>query len=161
MWFNLTATTTIDNGSTELIIWGICIGVSLGFVINFLTSAISGSFVRALLEKNAIGEEKAATLNDIGYLNKWCLKLLLRDGSALRNTVSIVGGKLPTISAGGKTATDYTSARFYISSDKREKASSTYGNKEKWYFLVIFIVLAIGCAFGMTKVMPLLVDALF
>lgn len=152
---------TIDNDSTVLIIWGICIGVVLGFVFNFLTRAITGPFVRALLFKNAIGEDSGLTLGELGFLNKNLIKLALRDGSALRNTVSVVGGSLPTISAGGKTAVDYSKARFYISTNKKEKAQATFGEGEKWYLLIIFVALAIGCAYAMTEVVPLLVEALF
>lgn len=154
-------TATIDNRSTILIIWAICIGVSLGFVYNFLSKAIAGPFVRALLNKNAIGEDNAMTLGELGFLNKKLIKLALRDGTALRNTVSVVGGELPKITIGNKTAINYSSARFYISNNKKEKSQATFGEGEKWYLLFIFIALAIGCAFGMTKIMPLLVDALF
>ena len=154
-------TSTIDNSSTVLIIWGICIGVILGFVFNFLSRAITGPFVRALLAKDAIGQDKAVTLKDAGFLSKRLLKLALRDGSSLRNTVAVVGGHLPTITANGKTAIDYEKALFYIPEDKKEKAGSAFGESEKWYILILFIVLAIACAYGMSKVMPLLVDALF
>ncbi len=151
----------LQNNSTELIIWAICIGVILGFVVNFLSKAIAGPFIRALLSKGAIGEENAISLRDAGFLYRKLLMLSLRDGSSLRNTVSVVGGKLPSITAGGKTAIDYEKALFYIPEDKKTKAQNTFGDSEKWYILLVFIVLAIICAYGMSKVMPLLVEALF
>lgn len=154
-------TATIDNSSTVLIIWGICIGVVLGFVFNFLSRAITGPFVRVLLSKNAIGVDNAITLSEAGFLNKTLIKYSLRDGSSLRNTVSVVGGRLPRITAGGKTAIDFNNARFYILPDKKVKAEATFEEGEKWYLLIIFIALAIIFAYGMTKVMPLLVEALF
>ncbi|MBQ4511328.1 MAG: hypothetical protein II984_11435 [Clostridia bacterium] len=153
--------TSLPNGSTELIIWAICIGVSLGFVVNFVSKAIVGPFVRALLAKNAIGEFNAISLREAGFLYRKLLMISLRDGSSLRNTVSVVGGKLPTITAGGKTAIDYEKALFYIPESKKQKAQNTFGEGEKWYILILFIALAILCAYGMSKIMPLLVEALF
>ncbi len=146
--------------SIELIIWAICIGVSLGFIYNFISRAIAGPFVRALLNKDCIGAEKGITLSALGF-NRVFLKLLLRDGSALRNTVSVVGDKLPTAQNGKRAVIDYQNARFYIAEAKKEKASATFGEKEKWYLLIVFIVLAVACAYGMTQIMPLLTDALF
>ena len=151
----------LQNDSTELIIWAICIGVVLGFVYNFISKSVAGPFVRALISKNAIGEEKAISLRDVGFINRKLLLLNLRDGSPLRNTISVVGGNLPTITAGKKTAIDYEKALFYIPESKKEKAQVTFGDGEKWYILLVFIVLAIIVAFGMSKVMPLLVEALF
>lgn len=150
-----------NNTSTVLVIWAICIGVSLGFIYNFLSRAVAGPFVRALLDKKAIGEDKAVSLKELGFLEKKLIKISLRDGTALRNIVSVKGGSLPKITVGKKTATDYDKARFYISAEKQEKAGAIFGEKEKWYLLIIFVALAVACAYGMTKVMPLLVDALF
>ena len=152
---------TIQNDSTELIIWAICIGVVLGFVGNFLTKAITGPFVRALISKGAINENNAVSLRDVGFINKKLLLIALRDGSSLRNIVSVVGGNLPTVTAGKKTAINYEKALFYIPENKKEKAQTTFGEGEKWYILFVFVTLAIICAYGMSKVMPLLVEALF
>ena len=153
--------TALENNSTELIIWGICIGVVLGFVGNFISKASMGPFVRALLSKGAVGEDNAISLRDAGFLYRKLLMIAIRDGSALRNIVSVVGGKLPTVTAGGKIAIDYEKALFYIPEDKKSKAEATFNEGEKWYVLLIFIVVAIACAYGMSKVMPLLVEALF
>ena len=153
--------TALENNSTELIIWGICIGVVLGFVGNFVSKAIAGPFVRALLSRGAIGEDNAISLRDAGFLYRKLLMIAIRDGSSLRNIVSVVGGSLPTITAEGKTAIDYEKALFYIPEDRKTKAEATFSQGEKWYVLIVFIALAIICAFCMTKVMPFLVAALF
>lgn len=157
--------TALDNTSVELIIWAICIGVTIGFVYNFVAKAIAGPFVRAILLGGYIGAEKGTHLKDImpkiNSLFAFILKLSLRDGSALRNIVSVVGGALPTKSEGKKTKRDTDSALFYIDESRVEKAKTTFGEKENWYLLIVFVALAIGCAYGMTKVMPILMDALF
>lgn len=154
-------TTALPNASTTFIIWAICIGVTLGFVFNYVSKLIPGPFVRALLSKNAIGEDNAVSLRDLGFLNKKLVLFALNEGSSLRNIVSVVGGKLPTITANGKTAIDYEKALFYIPESKKIKAQTAFGEKEKWYILPLFIILAIAIAYGMSKVMPLLVEALF
>ncbi|MBR2025155.1 MAG: hypothetical protein IKA02_05045 [Clostridia bacterium] len=153
--------TALQNDSTVLIIWAVCIGVVIGFVGNFVSKAIAGPFVRALLSEGAVGEDNAISLREAGFLYRKLLAFNLRDGSSLRNTVSVVGGTLPRITANGKTAIDYEKALFYIPKTKKEKAQNTFGEKEKWYILPVFIILAIICAYGMSTVMPLLVEALF
>ena len=147
MSFLLANTTSLNNNSTILIVWSVCIGVCLGYVINFISKATE--------------EKKAVTLGEIGFLNRRLLKVALRNGSSLRGIVSVVGGELAKISSEKRAAYDFEKARLYIHPDKRIKAEITYGKGEKWYVLLPFITLAIGCAYGMSKVMPLLVDALF
>lgn len=161
MSFLLANTTSLNNNSTILIVWSVCIGVCLGYVINFISKAIAGPFIRALLEKGATEEKKAVTLGEIGFLNRRLLKVALRNGSSLRGIVSVVGGELAKISSEKRAAYDFEKARLYIHPDKKIKAEITYGKGEKWYVLLLFITLAIGCAYGMSKVMPLLVEALF
>ena len=112
--------TATQNNSTVLIIWAVCIGVVLGYIGNFVSKAIMGPFVRALLFKDAIGEESAVSLREVGFLYNKLLMIAIRDGSSLRNIVSVVGGNLPTITAGKKTAIDYEKALFYIPEEKRD-----------------------------------------
>ena len=152
---------TLNNDSTILIVWGICVGVCIGFIGNFVSKTIAGILPRALLSKKCIGAENAKTLSELELSNRKIIKLFIKDGSALRNTVSVVGGTLPKITANNKTAIDYSNARFYIASEKQEKARVTYEKGEKWYFLVIFIILAVLCSLIMAKIMPLLVETLF
>ncbi len=155
------AGTSLSNDSTVLIVWAVCIGVCLAFVLNFLSKAVVGSFIRALFAKNATSEASAVTLEELGFAKKKLIRLALKNGSALMNTVSIVGGEFSETTVGKRKITDYNNARFYISEEKSDKAKITYGQKEKWYLLVAFIAMAVAIAFIMTKVMPLLVEALF
>ena len=154
---SLFLTAILENNSTELIIWGICVGVILGFVGSFISKSIVGPFVRALIEKEATKEEKAITLSELGFSSKKLLKLALKEGSALRNIVT----ELPYFSNLGENTTPSEESRFYIPQDKLDKAKITYGKGEKWYLLLLFVVLCIGAAFLMSAVMPILVEALF
>ena len=155
------STAPLDNASTALIIWGVCIGVVLGFIYNFVSRWIAGSFVRALLSQDCVGQSKAISLKDAGFLGKKALHLLLADGSSIRRIIGVVGGTIPVITQGKRTKKDFESAKFYIIEESKDKASVAFGQKDKWYYLVLFIVLAVGCAYGMTKVMPLLMEGLF
>ena len=161
MLFWLADTTSLNNDSTTLIVWAVCVGVSLGYIFNFLSKAVIGPFIRALLEKGATEEGKAVTLGDMGFSNKKLLKLALRNGSSLRSIVSVVGGQLPEISNGKKTVYDFEKAKLYIVPEKKVKAEITYGKSEKWYLLILFIAIAVGIGFGMSTVMPILMEALF
>lgn len=145
----------------NIIIWSICIGANLGFLYSYYSKNIVGSLVRKLLA-TAKGEENAKTLSQLGY-PKFTLfhKVILKDGSYLRSIISVVGGSIPRAeNTEGESAVDWDSARFYIPGSKQNKAFLSYGIKQKWIFLPIFVVLSVLVSVAMTYVMPILLAGL-
>jgi hypothetical protein len=145
----------------NIIIWSICIGANLGFLYSYYSKNIVGSFVRKLLSC-ARGEENAKTLSELGY-PKFTLfhKVILKDGSYLRNTISVVGGSIPKAeNTEGESAVDWESAKFYIPGSKQDKAILSYGTAQKWIFLPIFLVLSVLVSAVMCILMPFFIEAL-
>lgn len=145
----------------NIIIWSICIGANLGFLYSYYSRNIVGSLVRKLLA-TAKGEENAKTLAELGY-PKFTLfhKVILKDGSYLRGTISVVGGSIPKAeNTEGELSTDWDSAKFYIPGSKQDKAQLSYGTKQNWIFLPIFVVLSILISLAMTFIMPILLAGL-
>jgi hypothetical protein len=145
----------------NIIIWSICIGANLGFLYSYYSKNIVGSFVRKLLSC-ARGEENAKTLSELGS-PKFTLfhKVILKDGSYLRNTISVVGGSIPKAeNTEGESAVDWESAKFYIPSSKQDKATLSYGTAQKWIFLPIFGILSVLLSVAMTFIMPILLAGL-
>ena len=157
---------TALNVDPSTIIWAICIGVNVAFIGTFLVNNFNGVIVRRLLDRG-IGAKNACTLGELGVKGPlfWICKILLKDGSALRNTVSCVGGKIPYVPV-TKESDDsqkpiepemkiaFEQARFYIDESKEAKARSTYGEKLKWWLLPFFIATSIGISIGMSYLMP-------
>ena len=145
---------TAQHLTSDIVVWSICAGACLAFIINFVYRTIAGPFVRALISYDHISEESAVTLDEI-KMNKRILRFLLKDSSPLRAYVSVVGGEIPSFTEGKRKVLDFSSARFYVEESKREKSKNAFDEPEKWYLLIVFIALAIACAYGVSKIVPL------
>ena len=139
--------------TTEIIVWGICIGVSIAFLLYFLSKRVVGSLVRAILDQG-LGENNAIEIDKINK-NNWFYKFLLRDKSTLRNIVFLVGDKLPK-DENGKVS--FTGAKFYIDEKNKEKAEKTYGSDMKIITLIGLIFLCIAVGVGMHFALPFILN---
>lgn len=145
----------------QFIIWAICIGVNLGFIVTYISKNINGAIVRKLLE-SPLGEENAKTLSELGYekISLWT-KILLKDGGVLRSVVCVVGGQIPKAeNTEGVLAPDFENAKFYILESNKKRAELTYGTKQKWIFLPIFMILSVLVSALMAWLMPMLMNAI-
>lgn len=156
---------------TSTIIWAMCVGANIAFIATFFIRNFNGIIVRRLLDKG-IGSKHAYTFGELGISGAllFVCKHLLRDGSVLRNTVSCVGGKIPSVPVEKETDSDsqkdiepsfrlaYDQARFYIDERNEEKARSSYGTKTSWWLLPLFIVASVAISYGMTYLMPWLLS---
>lgn len=145
----------------QVAVWAICIGVNLGFIVSFLSRNVTGSIVRRLLALPT-GEENAQTLQELGYKKVSFLnKVLLKDGSSLRKIVHVYGGQIPIVeNTEGVSVPDFESARFYIPESQRKRAEITYGAKQNWILLPIFVILSISVSALMAWLMPILMNAI-
>ena len=144
--------------SIDVVVWSICIGANLAVLLGYYSKNYIGAFVRKLLS-SGIGEENAKTIYEIGFERHFIIKCMLRDSSSLRNTVSVIGEALPKIGITLKNGKerkkiDWQNARFYIAESNEEKATHSYGEKFKWIYLPLFIVISCLCAWGMTYLVP-------
>lgn len=142
--------------STDFIIWSICIGVCLAFVVSHIYKRLVGPLVRTLIAYDHVSEESAVTLDEI-KMNKRLVRFILKDKSPVMGYVSVVGGSIPRITEGKKSHYDYSSARFYVEEGKREKVKTAFAEPERLIALIIYLILTLGCAYGLTRLVPVLV----
>ncbi len=147
----------IELVSPSVIVWSICVGANIAFIASFFSRNVTGKLVRSMLS-NAIGISNAKTLFELGSRSNWFTRSILKNGSTLRNIVSVVGDAIPTRVDGEKLVPDFENARFYIKEANILKAKNAYGAETKWYLLLIFIVISIGAAYLMSLVMPWFLD---
>ena len=133
----------------NFVVWAICIGVNLGYI------------VRKLLV-SATSEDTSKTLAELGYQRvSFSHKVMLKDGSSLRNIVYVVGGQIPLAeNSEGAMVPDWESARFYIPESQNKRATVMYGKKQNWIFLPIFTILSIALSALMAWLMPMLMGAI-
>ena len=141
--------------TTEIAVWGICIGAMLAFTVYFFQMRVLGSLVRALLD-SAVGEENATTLTLIGKNNAF-YRYFLRDNTPLRKIVSVVGDTLPKTAEGQG---DFSLARFYIDPEREEIARKRYQRETKiWIYILgmlAFLLLGVALHFLLPLLMSLL-----
>ncbi|MBO5211982.1 MAG: hypothetical protein J6B60_00400 [Clostridia bacterium] len=142
--------------SYDLIIWCIAIGAILAFLINFFMQNVAGKVVRALISNDCIGEEKAKTLSELSLKPNFMLKWMLKEKGMLRSVVFVWGGRMPLRLDTDKSIPDFDSARFYIKDENEFKAAARFGRPMSVWYLILFTVLAIAAAYGMTIAMPYL-----
>lgn len=143
------------------IVWGICIGVNLAFIVSFIVRNHTGKIVRKLLSF-PVGEEGSKTFSELGYEKVGFLhKVILKDGSTLRRIIFVEGGQIPKAeNTEGVLVPDWENARFYIPEEQRARAESLYGKEQKWIFLPIFIIASVLLSSLMAWLMPLLLNAI-
>jgi hypothetical protein len=147
---------TVNLTSTSLIIWSICVGVILAFVISHIYRRLLGPLVRTLIAYDHTSTESAATLDEL-KLNKRLVRLMLRDGSPAMTYISVVGNSIPRLE---NNKYDYASARFFVPEEKKEKSSKSFVEPERLWVLILFIAIIIGCAYGLTKLVPIIIALL-
>jgi len=145
----------------NFVVWAICIGVNLGYIATFISKNATGIIVRKLLA-SATSEDAAKTLAELGYQRvSFSHKVMLKDGSSLRNVVYVVGGQIPLAeNSEGAMVPDWESARFYIPESQNKRATVMYGKKQNWIFLPIFTILSIALSALMAWLMPMLMGAI-
>ena len=142
------------------IIWAICIGVNLAFILSFISRNIVGKIVRSILSFPE-GEECGKTFAELGFKKvSFFAKILLKEGSSLRSIVQIEGGQIPTKVADGSIVHDWENAKLFIPESQRKRAESLYGKRQRWIFLPIFMIVSIGLSALMAWLMPILMNAI-
>lgn len=134
--------------TTEIVVWGACIGAIIAFSINFFQNHILGSFVRKLL-KECVGEESAKTLAELGC-DRFYYRFFLKKGSSLRK---FVGGCVDNSQNEAKNA-----SRYYIIEEKSEYATKRYSKDAPVWLYIVSIVSSLAVATIMHFVLPLILN---
>ena len=141
--------------TTEMLVWGICIGAILAFTVYFFQQHITGSLVRLLI-KDCVGEDNAKTLDALGKNNAF-YRHMVRDNSTLRRVVSVVGGQIPRDSDAERI---YDGVRLYIDESALDRATKRFTKDVRLYMYIIGVVACLAVGVGMQFLLPFILSLL-
>lgn len=125
--------------SIQFIIMALAFGLIIAFIAVYYQRRVIGSFVRAIRSAEAIDEESAKTLAELGQENNVSAIAKLKKSASLRNLVTICDMKTET---NGKIIID-ESTRFYIAKEKEERSRKQFGDNEDSLIPIILGSLAL------------------
>lgn len=125
--------------SIQFIIMALAFGLIIAFIAVYYQRRVIGSFVRAIRSAEAIDEESAKTLAELGQENNVSAIAKLKKSASLRTLVTICDMKTE---ANGKIIID-DSTRFYIAKEKEERSRKQFGDNEDSLIPIILGSLAL------------------
>ena len=125
--------------SIQFIIMALAFGLIIAFIAVYYQRRVIGSFVRAIRSAEAIDEESAKTLAELGQENNVSAIAKLKKSASLRNLVTICDMKTE---ANGKIIID-DSTRVYIAKEKEERSRKQFGDNEDSLIPIILGSLAL------------------
>ena len=126
----------IDIVTVPMIVWSVYIGIAIGVFMGYYNKAVLGRAIRTLLEKEAFGEEKALTAEELGFAKNRMILHSIRRG-VLARFVHTVEGK---------------EKRYYLIEDERHRAELRYSNKgTDLYVVIISLVIFLLVAFVLER----------
>lgn len=112
--------------SIQFIVMAIAFGLIIAFIAVYYQRRVIGSFVRAIRNAEAIDEESAKTLAELGQEDNVSVIAKLKKSSSLRSLVTICGTET---NENGKIIID-ESTRFYIAKEKEERSRKQFGDNQ-------------------------------
>ena len=125
--------------SIQFIIMALAFGLIIAFIAVYYQRRVIGAFVRAIRSAEAIDEESAKTLAELGQENNVSAIAKLKKSASLRNLVTICDMKTET---NGKIIID-DSTRVYIAKEKEERSRKQFGDNEDSLIPIILGSLAL------------------
>lgn len=149
----------VNDGSLEVLLWSIYIGITLGVLLSILYRVYTGSFVRAIVEAGALDEEHAVSLSELSFRGKWYVKRLLRPEDTLGRIFMRIGGDAADRKHPQKI--DFGAARFYLPEERRIGAETRFVvEKSPVRTFIIAAVLLFAVFFAATVFLPELLQML-
>ena len=135
----------------RVIVFGIFIGVFLASVYMVYVKNVVGAFVRKLLAEECLSEERAQTLEALGFDRNPFVKLALR-GSLLASTVV----QLPAATVTGESGEAQTvPTRYYIKEEKKYVAEMRFNARGSGAVTLLFVLLiSVICIFVIFGFLP-------
>lgn len=137
-----------DMINIQVIVFGIFVGVFLASVYMVYVKNIVGAFVRKLLAEDCLAEEKAKTLEELGFARNPFVRYALR-GSLLASTVvHLQDEPMP----GEETAPP---TRYYIKEEKKYVAEMRFNARGSGVPTLLFVLLiSVICIFVIFGFLP-------
>jgi hypothetical protein len=125
--------------SIQFIVMALAFGLIIAFIAVYYQRRVIGSFVRAIRNAEAIDEESAKTLAELGQENNVSAIAKLKKSASLRNLITICDIKTES---NDKIIID-ESTRFYIAKEKEERSRKQFGDNEDSLIPIILGSLAL------------------
>ena len=126
----------IDIVTVPMIVWSVYIGVAIGVVMGYYNKSLLGKAIRSLLEKEAFGEEKALTAEELGFAKNHMILNSIRRGVLARFVHTLDGEE----------------KRYYLIEEERHRAELRYSNKgTDLYVVIIALVIFLLVAFVLER----------
>ncbi len=125
--------------SIQFIVMAMAFGLIIAFIAVYYQRRVIGAFVRAIRNAEAIDEESAKSLTELGQENNVSAIAKLKKSASLRNLVTICDMKT---AENGKIIIDETT-RFYIAKENEERSRKQFGDNEDSLIPIILGSLAL------------------
>ena len=112
--------------SLQFVVMAIAFGLIIAFIAVYYQRRVIGSFVRAIRQAEAIDEESAKTLAELGQENNVSAIAKLQKSSSLRALISVCDAE--TTEKGALIIDEST--RFYIAKEQEERARKQFGDRQ-------------------------------
>lgn len=110
--------------SVQYVVMAIAFGLIIAFIAIYYHRRVIGSFIRAIRNAEAIDEESAKTLAELGQEDNVSAIAKLKKSSSLRNLVTICNQE----ETDGVVIDEST--RFFIAKEKEERARKQFGDQQ-------------------------------
>lgn len=139
---------SFDATAATIVIWGICIGIFIAYLIALYKHTVAGAPVRALLHAEAFSPETAKTLSELGFTQHHMIQFELRHDLQLQKLL--------------KTKTDENGElRYFIPEELKYCAELRYEKKANPVIQILFAaVLTVAIGIVVVKLLPLLLSLL-
>lgn len=124
-------------GSLRFIIWPVILGIILSFFIAYYRRRVIGAFVRSIRSAEAVDEESAKSLTELGQENNASAIAALQKSQVLRRIIHICG---ESEEIDGDT-------RVYIPEEKLADARAQYGDEAEPIYPILIgsvVLIALG-----------------
>lgn len=123
--------------TSDMLIWGIFLAVSIAAVIAWIDRRFRGVFIRALLKAGALDAETARTVKEMGCAKNLFVRFALcRRGSSLRSMLERITPE-ENADAAASARPQY---RYYIPERSQSKARALYEAKGSGFGTVLLTV---------------------
>ena len=147
---NLSDLLTGGNTTLASILWPLVAGVILAACAVFFNKQTVGKFVKKLFDEQAISEDSAKSLAELGFEKNSLVKFALRSGSTLRKVIRVA-----PVDGEDNTAAE----RYYIPDECAYRAEVTYNpDGSSVLTIVIAIVMFIAMTVILMTVIPDLIQ---
>ncbi len=152
--------------SVKLIVWALFAGFVIASLMAIYQKRLIGGLVKTILSEEALSEDKAMTVAELGYAADWFVKNALRTDPALLRVVSRIDAPAkegeetaPKKTRSGRDIIDFETAKFYIPEELKYKAEVRYARKGTDFVAFgVCIVIFIAAAFAAIFIIPDLIQ---